>query len=154
MSLDYYLYIEDNLDTQKLLLGIASTMKMNNVDKDSLKDDKTHMVVSVVKIDDESIVGSIDEIFGFKPNIMISFTHGKHSVRQNEKIMMKVFSEIVPKVSGEAIMGFTQSDAPFLQKKGNKLLIDENWRDVIFPSSMVFIRNIGLSHSISKLSNF
>ena len=112
------------------------------------------MVISFMKIDEKSIIESTNEIFGFYPKVEIFFTHGKDSLRQNEKLMMKVISEIIPKVLGDAVMGFTQSNRPFLQKKENELLIDESWRDIIFPSSLVSIKNMGLPHRISKLSDF
>jgi len=154
MSLDYYLYIEDNLDTKKLLSNIANVKKMNAIDKNSLKDNKTHMVVSIFKIDEESILESIDETFGFQPNIEIFFTHGKDSLILNENSMISILSEIVPIISGEAIMGFTQSDKPFLQKKGKSLIIDEEWGNIISPSTMLSIINMGLPYHINKLPNY
>ena len=52
-------------------------------------------------------------------------------------------------------IGFIQSKSLFFcKKKGNRLLIDENWKDILFPATVEFIKNIEPSCSINKSPNF
>lgn len=68
--------------------------------------------------------------------------------------MINLVLKILGELKGDVILGFSESNYSFLQRKTGHVLIDTRWPDIISAQSFEAIKNSGLPSSVTTLPDF
>lgn len=153
MSLNYYAEFEDDLSLADVTRIGASAFAP--IDDRNVRHAQTGLIIHLEKNEvDDWHIETTEKVFEFTPKVYVSLYFNKRDIEGCETVMIDLVLKILRGFTGDCILGFSESDCPFLQRKTGHVLIDTRWPDIISAQSFEAIKNSGLPSSITTLPDF